>query len=111
MKIRNILLVMLLAFSCNDAFAQAETDYEALYKKEFARQDSLNDVLQDLKNRKKELVAITGTDNSKLTKKSDAKIKELDSKKAEQTKLLSSPNYKKLQELLDQQKQFCDIAV
>ena len=105
MKIRNILLVMLLAFSCNDAFAQAETDYEALYKKEFARQDSLNDVLQDLKNRKKELVAITGTDNSKLTKKSDAKIKELDSKKAEQTKLLSSPNYKKLQELLDQQKQ------
>lgn len=96
---------MLLAFSCNDAFAQAETDYEALYKKEFARQDSLNDVLQDLKNRKKELVAITGTDNSKLTKKSDAKIKELDSKKAEQTKLLSSPNYKKLQELLDQQKQ------
>ena len=105
MKIRNILLVMLLAFSCNDAFAQAETDYEALYKKEFARQDSLNDVLQDLKNRKKELVAITGTDNSKLTKNSDAKIKELDSKKAEQTKLLSSPNYKKLQELLDQQKQ------
>ena len=105
MKIRNILLVMLLAFSCNDAFAQAETDYEALYKKEFARQDSLNDVLQDLKNRKKELVAITGTDNSKLTMKSDAKIKELDSKKAEQTKLLSSPNYKKLQELLDQQKQ------
>ena len=105
MKIRNILLVMLLAFSCYDAFAQAETDYEALYKKEFARQDSLNDVLQDLKNRKKELVAITGTDNSKLTKKSDAKIKELDSKKAEQTKLLSSPNYKKLQELLDQQKQ------
>ena len=105
MKIRNILLVMLLAFSCNDAFAQAETDYEALYKKEFARQDSLNDVLQDLKNRKKELVAITGTDNSKLTKKSDAKIKELDSKKAEQTKRLSSPNYKKLQELLDQQKQ------
>lgn len=105
MKIRNILLVMLLAFSCNDAFAQAETDYEALYKKEFARQDSLNDVLQDLKNRKKELVAITGTDNSKLTKKFDAKIKELDSKKAEQTKLLSSPNYKKLQELLDQQKQ------
>ena len=105
MKIRNILLVMLLAFSCNDAFAQAETDYEALYKKEFARQDSLNDVLQDLKNRKKELVAITGTDSSKLTKKSDAKIKELDSKKAEQTKLLSSPNYKKLQELLDQQKQ------
>ena len=105
MKIRNILLVMLLAFSCNDAFAQAETDYEALYKKEFARQDSLNDVLQDLKNRKKELVAITGTDNSKLTKKSDAKIKELDSRKAEQTKLLSSPNYKKLQELLDQQKQ------
>ena len=105
MKIRNILLVMLLAFSCNDAFAQAETDYEALYKKEFARQDSLNDVLQNLKNRKKELVAITGTDNSKLTKKSDAKIKELDSKKAEQTKLLSSPNYKKLQELLDQQKQ------
>lgn len=105
MKIRNILLVMLLAFGCNDAFAQAETDYEALYKKEFARQDSLNDVLQDLKNRKKELVAITGTDNSKLTKKSDAKIKELDSKKAEQTKLLSSPNYKKLQELLDQQKQ------
>ena len=105
MKIRNILLVMLLAFSCNDAFAQAETDYEALYKKEFARQDSLNDVLQDLKNRKKELVAITGTDNSKLTKKSDAKIKELDSKQAEQTKLLSSPNYKKLQELLDQQKQ------
>ena len=105
MKIRNILFVMLLAFSCNDAFAQAETDYEALYKKEFARQDSLNDVLQDLKNRKKELVAITGTDNSKLTKKSDAKIKELDSKKAEQTKLLSSPNYKKLQELLDQQKQ------
>ena len=105
MTIRNILLVMLLAFSCNDAFAQAETDYEALYKKEFARQDSLNDVLQDLKNRKKELVAITGTDNSKLTKKSDAKIKELDSKKAEQTKLLSSPNYKKLQELLDQQKQ------
>ena len=105
MKIRNILLVMLLAFSCNDAFAQAETDYEALYKKEFARQDSLNDVLQDLKNRKKELVAITGTDNSKLTKKSDAKIKELDSKKAEQTKLLSSPNYKKLQELLDHQKQ------
>ena len=105
MKIRNILLVMLLAFSCNDAFAQADTDYEALYKKEFARQDSLNDVLQDLKNRKKELVAITGTDNSKLTKKSDAKIKELDSKKAEQTKLLSSPNYKKLQELLDQQKQ------
>ena len=105
MKIRNILLVMLLAFSCNDAFAQAETDYEALYKKELARQDSLNDVLQDLKNRKKELVAITGTDNSKLTKKSDAKIKELDSKKAEQTKLLSSPNYKKLQELLDQQKQ------
>lgn len=96
---------MLLAFSCNDAFAQAETDYEALYKKELARQDSLNDVLQDLKNRKKELVAITGTDNSKLTKKSDAKIKELDSKKAEQTKLLSSPNYKKLQELLDQQKQ------
>ena len=69
MKIRNILLVMLLAFSCNDAFAQAETDYEALYKKEFARQDSLNDVLQDLKNRKKELVAITGTDNSKLTPK------------------------------------------
>ena len=61
--------------------------------------------MQDLKNRKKELVAITGTDNSKLTKKSDAKIKELDSKKAEQTKLLSSPNYKKLQELLDQQKQ------
>ena len=105
MKIRNILFVMLLAFSCNDAFAQAETDYEALYKKELARQDSLNDVLQDLKNRKKELVAITGTDNSKLTKKSDAKIKELDSKKAEQTKLLSSPNYKKLQELLDQQKQ------
>ena len=105
MKIRNILLVMLLAFSCNNAFAQAETDYEALYKKEFARQDSLNDVLQDLKNRKKELVAITGTDNSKLTKKSDAKIKELDSKKAEQTKLLSSPNYKKMQELLDQQKQ------
>lgn len=105
MKIRNILLVMLLAFSCNDAFAQAETDYEALYKKEFARQDSLNDVLQDLKNRKKELVAITGTDNSKLTKKSDAKIKELDSKKAEQTKLLSSPNYKKLQELLNKQKQ------
>ena len=105
MKIRNILFVMLLAFSCNDAFAQAETDYEALYKKEFARQDSLNDVLQDLKNRKKELVAITGTDNSKLTEKSDAKIKELDSKKAEQTKLLSSPNYKKLQELLDQQKQ------
>ena len=105
MKIRNILLVMVLAFSCNDAFAQAATDYEALYKKEFARQDSLNDVLQDLKNRKKELVAITGTDNSKLTKKSDAKIKELDSKKAEQTKLLSSPNYKKLQELLDQQKQ------
>ena len=105
MKIRNILLVMLLAFNCNDAFTQAETDYEALYKKEFARQDSLNDVLQDLKNRKKELVAITGTDNSKLTKKSDAKIKELDSKKAEQTKLLSSPNYKKLQELLDQQKQ------
>ena len=105
MKIRNILLVMLHAFSCTDAFAQAETDYEALYKKEFARQDSLNDVLQDLKNRKKELVAITGTDNSKLTKKSDAKIKELDSKKAEQTKLLSSPNYKKLQELLDQQKQ------
>lgn len=105
MKIRNILLVMLLAFSCNDAFAQAETDYEALYKKELARQDSLNDVLQDLKNRKKELVAITGTDSSKLTKKSDAKIKELDSKKAEQTKLLSSPNYKKLQELLDQQKQ------
>ena len=52
MKIRNILLVMLLAFSCNDAFAQAETDYEALYKKELARQDSLNDVLQNLKNRK-----------------------------------------------------------
>ncbi len=96
---------MLLAFSCNETFAQLDTDYEALYKKELARQDSLNDVLQDLKNRKKELVAITGTDSSKLTKKSDAKIKELDSKKAEQTKLLSSPNYKKLQELLDQQKQ------
>lgn len=105
MKTKNILLVMLLAFSCNETFAQLDTDYEALYKKELARQDSLNDVLQDLKNRKKELVAITGTDSSKLTKKSDAKIKELDSKKAEQTKLLSSPNYKKLQELLDQQKQ------
>ena len=105
MKIRNILLVMLLAFSCNDAFAQAETDYEALYKKELARQDSLNDVLQNLKNRKKELVAVIGTDSSKLTKKSDAKIKELDEKKAELSKLLSSPNYKKLQELLNKQKQ------
>ena len=91
MKIRNILLVMLLAFSCNDAFAQAETDYEALYKKELARQDSLNDVLQNLKNRKKELVAITGSDCSKLTKKSGAKIKELDEKKAEHSKLLSGP--------------------
>ena len=105
MKIRNILLVMLLAFSCNDAFAQAETDYEALYKKELARQDSLNDVLQNLKNRKKELVAITGSDCSKLTKKSGAKIKELDEKKAEHFKLLSSPNYQKLQKLLNKQKQ------
>ena len=105
MKIRNILLVMLLAFSCNDAFAQAETDYEALYKKELARQDSLNDVLQNLKNRKKELVAITGSDCSKLTKKSGAKIKELDEKKAEHSKLLSSPNYQKLQKLLNKQKQ------
>ena len=96
---------MLLAFSCNEAFAQAETDYEALYKKELARQDSLNDVLRKLKNRQKELVAITGTDTSKLTKKSNAKIKQLDAKKTEQSKLLSSSNYKKLRELLNQQKQ------
>lgn len=94
---------MLLAFSCNEAFAQ--TDYEALYKKEAERKDSLDAVLQNLKNRKKELVAVTGTDSSKLTKKSDTKIKELDAKKAEQAKLLSSPNYKKLQELLNKQKQ------
>lgn len=105
MKLRNILIVMLLTFSCNDVFAQAETDYEALYKKELARQDSLNDVLQNLKNRKKELVAITGSDSSKLTKRSDAKIKELDAKKTEQSKLLSSPDYQKLQELLNKQKQ------
>lgn len=99
-------LVALLVFSCNEVHAQdVETDYEALYKKELARQDSLNGVLQDLKVRQKQLVDITGTDSSKLIKKNDAKIKELESKKADVAKLLASPAYKKLQELLKEQKQ------
>ena len=100
MKIKTILLVTLLVISCNDVFAQeVGTDYEALYKKELSRQDSLNGVLQDLRNRQKFLLSITGTDSSKLTKKTDAKIKELESKKSELSKLLVSPAYKKLQGL------------
>lgn len=100
MKIKTILLVSLLVISCNDVFAQeVGTDYEALYKKELSRQDSLNGVLQDLRNRQKFLLSITGTDSSKLTKKTDAKIKELESKKSELSKLLVSPAYKKLQDL------------
>ena len=60
MKIKTIILVTLLVISCNDVFAQeVETDYEALYKKELARQDSLNGVLQDLRNRQKSLLSIT----------------------------------------------------
>ena len=83
MKIKTIILVTLLMISCNDIFAQeVETDYETLYKKELARQDSLNGVLQDLRNRQKSLLSITGTDSSKLTKKTDSKIKELESKKS-----------------------------
>ena len=106
MKIKTIILVTLLVISCNDVFAQeVETDYEALYKKELARQDSLNGVLQDLRNRQKSLLSITGTDSSKLTKKTDAKLKELESKKSELSKLLVSPAYKKLQDLLKQQNQ------
>ena len=97
---------MLLAFSCNGVFAQeVETDYDALYKKELVRQDSLNDVLQGLKNRQKTLVGITGSDSSKLTKKTDAKVKELEAKKAEDDKLLNSPNNIKLNELLKKQEQ------
>lgn len=92
--------------SCNDIFAQeVETDYETLYKKELARQDSLNGVLQDLRNRQKSLLSITGTDSSKLTKKTDSKIKELESKKSELSKLRDSPANKKLQDLLIQQNQ------
>lgn len=92
--------------SCNDIFAQeVETDYETLYKKELARQDSLNGVLQDLRNRQKSLLSITGTDSSKLTKKTDSKIKELESKKSELSKLRDSPANKKLQYLLIQQNQ------
>lgn len=106
MKIKCIILVVLLAFSCNEIFAQeAETDYDALYKKELFRQDSLNDVLQSLKNRQKVLVRITGREMSKLTKKKEAKIKELEVQNAEYDKLLGSPNYKKLQDLLNKQKQ------
>ena len=106
MKIKCIILVVLLAFSCNEIFAQeAETDYDALYKKELLRQDSLNDVLQSLKNRQKVLIRITGREMSKLTKKKEAKIKELEAQNAEYDKLLGSPNYKKLQDLLNKQKQ------
>lgn len=106
MKIKTIILVTLLMISCNDIFAQeVETDYETLYKKELARQDSLNGVLQDLRNRQKSLLSITGTDSSKLTKKTDSKIKELESKKSELSKLRDSPANKKLQDLLIQQNQ------
>lgn len=105
MKTRCIILVMILAFSCNGIFAQKlETDYDTLYKKELARQDSLNNVLQSLKNRQKLLAGITGSDSSKLTKKKNAKIKELEAKKTEYDRLLSRPNYKKLQDLLNKQK-------
>lgn len=104
MKTKCIILVILLAFSCNEILAQeADADYEALYKKELVRQDSLNDVLQILKNRQKVLAGITGSDNSNLTKKKDAKNKELEAKREEYAKLLSSPNYKKLQDLLNKQ--------
>lgn len=103
MKIKTIILVTLLVISCNDIFAQeVETDYDVLHKKELARQDSLNGVLQYLKNRKKYLLNITGSDSSKLTKKTDSKIKELESKKSELSKLLDSPAYKKLQDVLKQ---------
>lgn len=106
MKTKCIILVILHTFSCNEIFAQeAETDYDALYKKELARQDSLNDALQSLKNRQKILAKITGSDNSKLTKKNGAKIRELEAKKAEYAKLLSSPNYKELKDLINKQKQ------
>ncbi|SPY34983.1 Uncharacterised protein [Porphyromonas cangingivalis] len=106
MKIKTIILVTLLVICCNYLFAQeVETDYEALYKKELARQDSLSVVLQDLRTRQKYLLSITGTDSSKLTKKTNSKIKELESKKTELSKLLYSPAYKKLQDLLKLQKQ------
>lgn len=104
MKIKCIILIILVALSCNKIFAQeAETDYDALYKKELARQDSLNDVLQNIKNRHKVLVKITGSDTSKLIKKKNATIRKLEAKKAEYTTLLNSPDYKKLQELLKTQ--------
>lgn len=106
MKIKTIILVTLLMISCNDIFAQeVETDYETLYKKELARQDSLNGVLQDLRNRQKSLLNITGFDNSKLIKKTDSKNKELESIKSEISKLLHTLAYDKLQNLLKQLKQ------
>ena len=106
MKIKTIILVTLLVISCNNIFAQeVETDYEVLYKKELARQDSLNGVLKDLRNRQKYLLSITGSDSSKLLKKTESKIKELESKKVELSKLLDSPAYQKLKELLKQQSQ------
>lgn len=105
MNIKYFILITLLAFSCNEVSAQEDViDYEVLYKKELARQDSLNAVLHDLKNRQKQLLSITGTDCSKLTKRRDAKFKELESHKADLAKLMSSPTYQKLQNLLKEQK-------
>lgn len=106
MKLQNYIIAALLVFICIDVFAQdVATDYEALYRKELDRQDSLSRVLQELKIRQKQLVSITGSDSSKLTKKKDAKIKELESKKADCSKLLESPAYNKLQDLLNEQRQ------
>ncbi len=106
MRIQYFILLTILAFSCNAVFAQEEgTDYEALYKKELVRQDSLNNILLYLKTRQKQLASITGTDGAKLSKKSGAKLKELESQKADLTKLLSSPTYKKLQDLIKEQKE------
>lgn len=105
MKIQYYILFALLAFNCNVAFTQEiATNYEALYEKELLRQDSLNSLLQELKVRQKQLLEITGADNSKLTKKIDSKRKVLESKEAEYTKLINSPAYKKLQDLHDEQK-------
>lgn len=60
--------------------ARDTTDYEALYRKEVAKQDSLSGILKILTARRKALQSDVGKDDKKLNAKIEKKKRDLDSR-------------------------------
>lgn len=93
MKKIYIILLILVPFFALEVSAQKHENYEALYKKELARNDSLMVVLQSLEKQKKEL-----SDTISKTKRNiDTKNGELKKLESLHTFHLNSPQYKEYQ--------------